>query len=87
MVTFTTWRAIFWLQAAMAGGGLLLAVIFVPTVSRSVIAQGDTMTEKRVRSRFNPMRVIELLIYPNIVLTVCSTPTRTIFTHLFMGVQ
>lgn len=59
----------------MAGCGLLLAVIFVPTVSRSVTAQGETMTEKRVRSRFNPMRVIELLIYPNVVLTVRLMPT------------
>ncbi|KAL1981014.1 hypothetical protein VTN96DRAFT_3238 [Rasamsonia emersonii] len=84
MVTFTTWRAIFWLQAAMAGGGLLLAVIFVPTVSRSVIAQGDTMTEKRVRSRFNPMRVIELLIYPNIVLTdvACGLLSWTMYSLL-----
>lgn len=82
MVTFTTWRAIFWLQAAMAGCGLLLAVIFVPTVSRSVTTQGETMAERRVRSRFNPMRVIELLIYPNIVLTVCSMPTHTTFTRI-----
>lgn len=36
IVTYSDWRVIFWLQAAMAGLGLALSLIFVPTIGRRV---------------------------------------------------
>lgn len=36
IVTYSQWRVIFWLQAAMAGLGLALSLGFVPTINRRV---------------------------------------------------
>ncbi|RAL13744.1 putative MFS transporter [Aspergillus homomorphus CBS 101889] len=77
IVTFASWRNIYWVQVAMTGFGLLLAALFVPDLY-SVDRKGTANPEKpstapshnlqNILNAFNPMRVFELWIYPNIFL-------------------
>ncbi|KAI4855013.1 MFS general substrate transporter [Aureobasidium sp. EXF-8846] len=66
IVSFTTWRVIFWVQTGMVGMGLLLSFFFVPS-----IAQPHQTTEKPSlklwgKSQVEMLKVFTLLIYPNV---------------------
>ncbi|GKZ37535.1 hypothetical protein AbraIFM66950_009119 [Aspergillus brasiliensis] len=80
IVTFASWRIIFWVQVAMTGFGLILSLIFVPeipsadakiiTTTATTTATTPTMKEStlRILSAFNPVHIIRLFVYPNIFL-------------------
>lgn len=70
IVTYANWRAIFYLQAAMAGFGLVCALLSIPETTEPAAETGNEKTIKRILSQFNPMRAIQLLVYPNVLLTV-----------------
>ncbi|KAH0293261.1 MFS general substrate transporter, partial [Aureobasidium sp. EXF-3399] len=66
IVTYTSWRVIFWVQTAMVGAGLLLSFFFVPS-----IAQPHQTTEKPSfrlwgKSQVEMLKVFTLLVYPNV---------------------
>ncbi|KZF23239.1 synaptic vesicle transporter [Xylona heveae TC161] len=84
IVTFVTWRAIFWLQAGMAASGLILSLIFVPSITRPATEGQATFVKSQLLSQFSPMRVLELLIYPNILLTdiACGCLSFTLYSLL-----
>ncbi|KAL4927007.1 putative MFS transporter [Aspergillus undulatus] len=75
IVTFASWRYIYWLQTAMAGFGLILSLIFVPEVQQEVSNTGldnekpnnkKKITLRYALSVFNPIRVFRMWLYPNI---------------------
>ena len=78
VVTFKSWRDIFWLQSALGGLALILVVLFLPETihqKRSVQLEGMTRHEylKTVWQWTNPYRVIRLFKYPNLMIVVSST--------------
>lgn len=78
IVTFASWRNIYWLQTAMAGLGLVLSLIFVPEVQQD-ISSSETQKQKEKEKItlpyalkvFNPVRVFRLWLYPNVLFSVC----------------
>ncbi|PLB50373.1 putative MFS transporter [Aspergillus steynii IBT 23096] len=80
IVTFASWRNIYWLQVAMTGFGLILSLLFVPELKSQGKAESttdektDQEPEKPKHSAlsvirmFNPIHIVRLLIYPNILL-------------------
>lgn len=72
VVTFGGWRDIFWIQAGMAGLGLILSVLFVPSIQQSDRKCGKAAFSFRGLALFNPIPAITVLKYPNILLAVCS---------------
>ena len=75
IVTFASWRIIFWVQTGMVGLGLVLSLLFVPS-----IAQPHQITEKPSlklwgKSQVEMLKVFTLLIYPNVFFAVCSPLT------------
>lgn len=85
IVTFASWRIIYWLQVAMTGFGLILSLLFVPEIqSQGKAEASDERTVKEVEKpshtvfavicMFNPFHIVRLLIYPNILLAVRFPP-------------
>lgn len=81
IVTFASWRIIFWVQVAMTGFGLILSLIFVPEIPSAdakIITTTTTTTTTpttketilRILRAFNPVHIIRLFVYPNIFLAV-----------------
>ncbi|KAL4964654.1 putative MFS transporter [Aspergillus stella-maris] len=77
IVTFASWRYIYWLQTAMAGFGLILSLIFVPEVQQEQEVS-PSATKKLQRKKitigyalriFNPVHVFRMWLYPNIFLS------------------
>jgi hypothetical protein len=73
-VTYSNWRAIYWLQSAMSGVGLILSLLVIPTIRREVALddekeKGQSPTLSAL-DRFYPFRVLKLLGRPNILLAV-----------------
>ncbi|THC99333.1 hypothetical protein EYZ11_001145 [Aspergillus tanneri] len=76
IVTYASWRIIYWLQAGMTGFAFILSVLFVPDINQE---RGSTSTVEKVDPSprrgiaeiirmFNPVHIMRLLIYPNILL-------------------
>ncbi|KAF2146093.1 uncharacterized protein K452DRAFT_283372 [Aplosporella prunicola CBS 121167] len=72
IVTFCTWRDIFWLQTALGGFGSVMLIFLLPETShykRSVELEG--MPAKKQAAKLwewmNPLRVIKLYRYPNLI--------------------
>lgn len=71
IVTFVSWRNIFWLQTALAGAAVVLCYFCLPETihyKRSTELQGLKKGEqaKKLWSWTNPIRVISLYRYPNL---------------------
>ncbi|KAL2817367.1 major facilitator superfamily domain-containing protein [Aspergillus granulosus] len=75
IVTFASWRNIYWLQTAMAGLGLILSLLFVPEIEEEADPDAEAETgekqQKQITLRyilqvFNPLPVFKLWLYPNI---------------------
>lgn len=71
IVTFRTWRDIFWLQTALAGVASILCIFCLPETThykRSVELKGLTTGEKakKIWSWTNPWRVVSLYRFPNL---------------------
>ena len=80
IVTFASWRIIFWVQTGMAGLGLALSLLFVSSSVKDppkMIYRRKKDDEKlnwgfyrMVLNMFNPLRIIRKFVYPNVFLTV-----------------
>ncbi|KAK3671690.1 hypothetical protein LTR78_008423 [Recurvomyces mirabilis] len=73
IVTFVTWRAIFWLQAALAAVASIAVVFLVPeTIHHAKQEQLVGLTRgqkaKKLWSWINPWRVVVLFRYPNLLI-------------------
>ena len=73
IVTYASWRDIFWLQTALAGASSLGVMFLVPETihrKRSDELTGLSRTEKakKLWSWMNPWRVFALFRYPNILI-------------------
>nr|AZB53128.1 major facilitator superfamily transporter [Aspergillus terreus] len=71
IVTFTSWRVIFWLQLAMSGLGLVLSLLFFPKVeapSEKASTASKPTTLVTIISKFSPTDVLKQWVYPNIFL-------------------
>ena len=74
IVTFRSWRAIFWLQSALGGLATILVVLFLPeTIPHKKIddflEDGKKQTARKVLHLVNPFRVAILLLeYPNLLI-------------------
>ncbi|KAF9875148.1 hypothetical protein CkaCkLH20_07414 [Colletotrichum karsti] len=78
IVTYTSWRAIFWLQTALAGVGVLGSVIFMPETLaklKSNDLEGLPLGRKIgvLWEMTNPMRVIRLFKFPNLILVAVAS--------------
>lgn len=78
LVTYATWRSIFWLQTALAGTGVLGVFFLVPeTIHHKQIKdlEGQPRKEKikAVLRMTNPIRVIRLFRYWNQVLVALAS--------------
>lgn len=74
IVTFVSWRNIFWLQAALAGVALIGVYFILPeTIFHRKLddLQGYSGKEKasHIVHMINPWHVLRLLQYPNVLLT------------------
>ncbi|CAK7567992.1 MAG: hypothetical protein SEPTF4163_005970 [Sporothrix epigloea] len=73
IVTYKSWRVIFWLQAALSGAAVLGTLVLLPeTIHRRKIdsLEGYPLGKKlRVLwPMINPLRVVRLFIYPNLIM-------------------
>jgi MFS family permease len=74
IVTFRTWRAIFWLQSALAGLATVFVLLFLPETipSRRIDEYQEfsrIMMASKVAHQINPLRVAILLLeYPNLII-------------------
>ncbi|KAL6810790.1 MFS general substrate transporter [Trichoderma sp. SZMC 28013] len=78
LVTYTTWRSIFWLQTALAGTGALGVFFLVPeTIHRKAIDDlQDRSRKEKVKAILhmtNPIRVMRLFRYWNQVLVAFAS--------------
>ena len=82
IVTFTSWRIIFWLQTALAGVGAVCIYFFVPETShRKLCSEFEGLSRRgkvvATLGYANPVRVIALFKYPNQLLAGFATGALT----------
>lgn len=73
IVTYRSWRVIFWLQSALAGTGLILVAFLLPeTTHQRKADQLEGLSRKEYAKKLwewsNPARVIVLYRYPNLAI-------------------
>lgn len=73
IVTYASWRAIFWLQTALAGLSSVLIILFLPETihrKRSDELQGLSKKHqaKKIWTWVNPLRIVVLFKYPNLLI-------------------
>ncbi|KAK0103102.1 hypothetical protein ONS96_005711 [Cadophora gregata f. sp. sojae] len=75
IVTYTTWRTIYWVQVGMIAAGLIASLLFVPDIRPTSKHLSATDNEKShpssiqdIRSLFNPLKLLQPLVYPNVLL-------------------
>ncbi|TWU71294.1 hypothetical protein ED733_001908 [Metarhizium rileyi] len=78
IVTYSSWRSIFWLQAALAGTGVLGVFFLVPeTAQHRKITDLENLPKKErfkaIMHMINPIRVLKLFRYWNQVLVACAS--------------
>ncbi|KXT17287.1 hypothetical protein AC579_517 [Pseudocercospora musae] len=78
IVTFVTWRDIFWLQTALAGLSSVLIVVFLPeTIHRKRSDELETLPKKERAKKLwtwiNPARIVILFRYPNLFIIAIAS--------------
>lgn len=73
IVTFTSWRAILWLQTAMAGLGLVLSWVTIED-NESDRGVWRTAPTRDMLGFFSPMPVLRMMRYPDVSMAVSSPP-------------
>ncbi|KAK1518273.1 major facilitator superfamily transporter [Colletotrichum abscissum] len=89
IVTYSTWKSLFWFQGALGGAAMVLAVAFLPETSHgkwSEELEGMTTKEKisQIWEWANPFRVISLFRYPKILI-VAQFFTLDVISDLAFG--
>ena len=74
IVTFTSWRVIFWLQTGLSGLAVLGTFTLLPETIHHKKVDDLEGYSRRQKARvlwdmINPMRVLRLFIYPNLLIT------------------
>lgn len=74
IVTYTSWRVIFWLQTALAGVALVGVIFILPETKyhrkwESLAGYSGKRKARTLCDMVNPWRVIRLWQYPNLLLT------------------
>jgi predicted MFS family arabinose efflux permease len=78
IVTFSQWRIIYWLQFGMTLLGLVLSILFVPTIGeKSTSTSKQSRKMSQVLGMFNPLLIFRPFIYPNVFLSVSEGPSRS----------
>lgn len=78
IVTFSQWRIIYWLQFGMTLLGLILSLLFVPSIGeKSTSTSKQPRSIARVLRMFNPLLIFRPFIYPNVFLSVSEGPSRS----------
>lgn len=72
IVTYVSWRYIFWLQTALAGAASIAVILFVPETIHHARKEELVGLNRREKARklwswINPWRVIVLFRYPNLL--------------------
>ncbi|UQC90154.1 major facilitator superfamily transporter [Colletotrichum lupini] len=85
IVTYSTWKSLFWFQGALGGAAMVLAVAFLPETSHgkwSEELEGMTTKEKisQIWEWANPFRVISLFRYPKILIVNNGRPSGCVAT-------
>jgi len=74
IVTFASWRCIFWTQTGMVAIGLGLSLLFVPKIPQKEFEELKPSFGLWARSQFRTIkRTFSLLLYPNVFLAVSKT--------------
>ncbi|KAF2671941.1 MFS general substrate transporter [Microthyrium microscopicum] len=73
IITYRTWRDIFWLQTALAGAGVVLVFFFLKeTIHYKKSTELKGLTPKAYAKQYwewsNPWRVVRLFRYPNLII-------------------
>lgn len=71
MVQYTSWRNLLWLQVAMIGLSLVLALFFVPPSRLDKPGLTLNIRGWHAVAQFNPLPTFKKMLYPNIAFTVC----------------
>lgn len=74
IVTFRSWRDIFWLQTALAGAATIFCIFLQPeTIHAKRSSELEDLPPKqkavKIGQWLNPVRIIRLFRYPNLLLT------------------
>ncbi|KAK8065764.1 Multidrug transporter of the major facilitator superfamily [Apiospora hydei] len=83
IVTYTNWRAIYWLQTAMSGLASLLAVVFIPETIHQR-RWSSIPKEKRlcaVLSAINPLRLV--VLFQNLKLVCVSMASSSLVFNMY----
>lgn len=75
-MTYNNWRTIYWMQTGQAGLGLILSLVFIPSIKSEVrqlfeeknIQGGGKFSARDVLSRFNCVRIFKLYGRPPVFL-------------------
>lgn len=76
IVTYASWRVIYWVQFSMTCLAIVLAVTFIPTAlrvnneGRTVESDKESHTHLHMMEIFNPMEVFKQMRYPTVLLSV-----------------
>ncbi|KAJ6567123.1 major facilitator superfamily domain-containing protein [Mycena capillaripes] len=78
IVTYRTWPVIFYLQAALGGLGTVLVFFFLPETihykrSGELVGLGKGQKARKLWEWTNPLRVIRLYRYPNLITTAAAS--------------
>ncbi|KAF7369238.1 MFS general substrate transporter [Mycena venus] len=78
IVTYRSWRVIFYLQAALGGLATVLVFFFQPETihqmrSEELIGLSPWKKTHRILAWTNPLRVIKLYRYPNLLMTAAAS--------------
>ncbi|KAL3467399.1 major facilitator superfamily domain-containing protein [Aspergillus heterothallicus] len=93
IVTFSSWRNIYWLQTAMAGLGLILSFLFVPEIEEEIDPDAEVVEEKQKKKItlryilrvFNPLPVFKLWLYPNIFFSFLTCGLLSTFLYALLS--
>jgi MFS family permease len=78
IVTYSSWRSIFWLQTALAGTGLLGVFFVLPETAhhrkiKDLEALSTKQKAKSIAKMVNPIRVLAWFRYPNLVMVAVAS--------------
>ncbi|KAL2846770.1 major facilitator superfamily domain-containing protein [Aspergillus pseudodeflectus] len=99
IVTFASWRNIYWLQTAMAGLGLILSLLFVPEIEEEIdpdaAIDSSSGAEKKKNKKqitmryilhvFNPLPVFKLWLYPNMFFSFLTCGLLSTFLYALLS--
>ncbi|OQE12927.1 hypothetical protein PENFLA_c059G09829 [Penicillium flavigenum] len=84
IVTFAQWRIIYWLQFAMTLLGLVLSLLFVPSIQEKSRDSDKPLKLCTVISMFNPMRIFRRFVYPNVFLACLTCGLLSTFQYALL---